>query len=154
VNKEKRDIGGTVIDMIAKLERKAVNLSQEQKILLAETGTLEQILSIITGSPVEVKVINQSVVDDVIRREVHILTKGRALVHARSKIYCNHIPTRIVRKIMQQKHGIGTIIHNEGLETCRRFVRFGLATNGRPYRVYRIIHKGKTAFEIREDILI
>ena len=112
-------------------------------------------LSILTGSAVEVKVVRQAIYDGVIRREVVISSaNGRTLVRARSKIYCKFLPAQIVRKLMQGKGGIGTIIHNAGLETCRRLVRFGLGRDGHPYRVYSIVHRGKTAFEIREDILI
>jgi chorismate-pyruvate lyase len=152
------DFGRTVLEMIAALERrKGATLSIEQKILLAETGTVEQVLSILTGSAVKVKVVRQTLADSVIRREVVISSaaSGRLLVRARSKVYCKVLPAEIVRKLMQEKRGIGTIIHNAGLETCRRLIRFGLGPGKHhPYRVYRIMHKGKTAFEIREDILI
>jgi chorismate-pyruvate lyase len=149
------DFGRTVLEMIAVLEqRRGATLSTEQKILLAETGTVEQVLSILTGSAVEVKVVRQALVDSVIRREVVISAGGRILVRALSKVYCKVLPAGIVRKLMQGKGGIGTIIHNAGLETCRRLVWFGLGRDRHPYRVYRIMHRGRTAFEIREDILI
>jgi chorismate-pyruvate lyase len=152
---EMGDFGSRVLEMMAALERRGATLSTEQKILLAETGTVEQVLSILTGSAVEVKVVRQAIYDGVIRREVVISSaNGRTLVRARSKIYCKFLPAQIVRKLMQGKGGIGTIIHNAGLETCRRLVRFGLGRDGHPYRVYSIVHRGKTAFEIREDILI
>ncbi|AIC15005.1 hypothetical protein [Nitrososphaera viennensis] len=153
--KDAGDFGSRVLKMIAALERrKGVALSTEQKILLAETGTVEQVLSILAGSAVEVKVVRQALVDGIIRREVVISANGRPLVRARSKIYCKFLPAQIVRKLMQGKGGIGTVIHNAGLETCRRLVRFGLGRDRHPYRVYRIMHRGKAAFEIREDILI
>ncbi|HVX02533.1 MAG TPA: hypothetical protein VHA09_05215 [Nitrososphaera sp.] len=152
------DFGSAVLRRIDALEcRKGTTLSTEQKILLAETGTVEQVLSIIIGSAVKVKVVRQSLAGDVIRREVVIISAadGKPLVRARSKVYCSLLPEQIVRMLMQDKGGgIGTIIHNTGLETCRRLVRFGLGSDKHPYRVYRIVHKGKTVFEIREDILI
>lgn len=156
--KEAGDFGSAVLKRIAALERRrGAALSKEQKILLAETGTVEQVLSIITGSAVKVRVVRQALGGDgVIRREVLIISADgrRSLVHARSKVYCKFLPMHLVRMLMQGKGGIGTIIHNTGLETCRRLIRFGLGPGGHPYRVYRIVHRGKTAFEIREDILI
>ena len=142
--------------MLSELERrKDTILSIEQKILLAETGTVEQVLSVLTGSAVEVRQIRQELIDDTIRRDVVIVSLGgRPLVRARSMVYCKFLPAEIVSKLMQGQRGIGTIIQNAGLETCRRLVRFGLTPRNHPYRVYRIIHRRKIAFEIREEILI
>lgn len=141
--------------MIESLERRGINLSLEQKLLLAETGTVEQVLSILTGSTVEVKVVKQTKLDEIIERKVVIFSpKGQPLVYAKSKVYCRFLPKEIVSKIMQKKLGIGTIIHNAGLETCRVIVRFGISRSKHPYRVYRIIHQGRAIFEIREEILI
>ncbi len=149
------DVGRAVLERIAILERRrGIFLRPEQKILLAETGTVEQVLSILVGSAVEVKVVKQELVDGIIHREVIISATGRPLVRARSKIYCELLPARIVRKLMRGKGGIGTIIYNARMETWRTLVRFGLGRDRHPYRIYRIIHNGKTAFEIREDILI
>jgi chorismate-pyruvate lyase len=149
------DFGRVVLDRIARLERRrGITLRPEQKILLAETGTVEQLLSILVGSAIEVKVVKQELVDRIIHREVLISATGRPLVRARSKIYCKFLPAAIVKNIMRRKGGIGTIIYNERMETWRRLVRFGLGPDRHPYRIYRIIHNGKTAFQIREDILL
>jgi chorismate-pyruvate lyase len=151
----KRDFGSSVLDMISRLEGRGAKLSLPQKLLLAETGTVEQILSILVHAPVQVNVVKQTAVDGIVSRKVEISKKGsgRPLILARSKIYRKNLPARVVRDIMQEKSGIGTILHNAGIETHRRLVRFGL-DGGHPYRIYRIIHRGKIAFEIREDIMI
>jgi chorismate-pyruvate lyase len=149
------DFGSSVLAMISRLEGRGAKLSLPQKLLLAETGTVEQVLSILVQAPVQVSVVEQTAVNGIIKRKVAISKKGsdRPLIVARSKVYTKSLPTRIVWDIMQEKGGIGTILHNAGIETHRRLVRFGL-DNGHPYRVYRIIHRGKVAFEIREDIMI
>jgi chorismate-pyruvate lyase len=155
MKKKNNDFGRVVLDRIAMLERRrGITLRPEQKILLAETGTVEQVLSIIVGSPVQVKVVKQQISDTTIHREVIISATGRPLVHAHSKIYCEHLPAEIVQKLRHKEGGIGTIIYNAKMETWRGLVRFGLGRDRQPYRIYRITYKGKTAFEIREDMLI
>lgn len=141
--------------MISRLESRGAKLSLPQKLLLAETGTVEQVLSILVKAPVQVSVVEQTAANGIIKRKVAISKKGsgRPLILARSKIYAKNLPAGIIRGIMQEKSGIGTILHNTGLETHRRLVRFGL-DDGHPYRIYQIIHRGKVAFEIREDIMI
>jgi chorismate-pyruvate lyase len=150
-----RDYGSGVLAMISQLEDRGAKLSLPQKLLLAETGTVEQVLSILVHSPVQVNVVRQTAVDGILRRRVEISKKGsgKPLILARSKIYRKNLPAKVVRDIMQEKSGIGTILHNAGIETHRRLVRFGL-DDGHPYRIYQITHRGKVAFEIREDIMI
>ena len=128
-------------------------LTREQEILLGHTGTVEQLLAIIAGSPIEVRVTKQEGVD-IIEREATLSAKGRVLVLARSEIYCKNLPAGIVRQIRQKRKGIGAIIASSRLETFREVVRVGRNPDGSPYRIYRIMHGGKVAFEIREDLLI
>jgi chorismate-pyruvate lyase len=151
-----KDFGSAVLRKISALEGAGARLSLERKILLAETGTVEQVLSIIAGSPVEVEVVRQSEARGVITREAVLSAKdtGRPLIRAQSKIYCKNLPDKIVRQLRQKKAGIGTIIFSSGLETFREIVRLGLNNDNSPYRVYRIFHDGMVAFEIREDVLI
>lgn len=150
------DFGSALLKKISALEDAGARLSSEQKILLAETGTVEQVLSIITGSAVEVKVVKQSEAGGVITREAVLSAKdtGRPLIRARSKVYCKNLPDNIVRQLRRKKVGIGTIISSSRLETFRKIVKLGLNRDGSPYRVYRIVHRGRVAFEIREDVLM
>ena len=151
-----KDFGSAVLKKISALEGAGARLSLEHKILLSETGTVEQVLSIITSSPVKVEVVRQSEAGGVITREVVLTAKdtGQPLIRARSKIYCKNLPDNTVRQLRQKKAGIGTVIFSSGLETFRKIVRLGLNRDGSPYRVYRIFHNGRVAFEIREDIML
>lgn len=149
------DFGSAVLKKISALEGAGARLSLERKILLAETGTVEQVLSIIAGSAVKVRVTKQVEARGVITREAVIAAStGRSLIRARSRVFCKNLPDSIVRQVRQKKAGIGTIIFSSRLETFRKIVRLGLNRDGSPYRVYRILHAGKVAFEIREDIMI
>ncbi|MEO9294058.1 MAG: chorismate pyruvate-lyase family protein [Nitrososphaera sp.] len=148
------DYGAALLNKITQLERQN-SMSLAQKIILAETGTVEQALSIITGAAIRVKVKSQSG-RSIITREVVLAAgdTGLPLISAKSKIYCKNLPERLVRQLRQKKSGIGTLILRSRLETFRQITKMGVNENGKPYRVYRIMHGGKTAFVIREDILL
>ncbi len=149
-----RDFGESALQRIGALERTGAALSTAQKILLAETGTVEQALSILTGSPVCVSVTEQSEEKGVIRRQVVLKSNsGKPFIRAHSKIYCKNLPPATVKKIRRKKSGIGTIIFSARLETFRKITKMGVR-DGIPYRTYRIFHQGKVALEISEEILL
>ncbi len=53
-----RDFGSHMLQKISELEKKSdLKLAITKKILLAETGTVEQILSILTNSETEVNIL-------------------------------------------------------------------------------------------------
>ena len=148
------DFGASALRKIQELESKGTVLGMAQKILLAETGTVEQVLSILTGSPVRVNVTSQSEEKGIIKREVVLTSEsGEPLIRAHSRVYCRNLPSVVVEKIRRKKAGIGTVIFSAGLETFRKITRMGVK-GGIPYRAYRILYRGKVAFEIREEILL
>lgn len=149
-----RDFGASALKRINDLERKGATLTVAQKILLAETGTVEQVLSILTGSPVSVKVTRQAEKKGIMEREVVLTSEsGEALIRARSRVYCRNLPQDVVAMIRRKKAGIGTAIFAARLETFRRITKMGMK-DGVPYRTYMIFYRGKTAFEIREEVLL
>lgn len=149
-----RDFGANALKKITDLEREGAILTNAQKILLAETGTVEQVLSILTGSPVSVKVTLQVEKNEVIEREAVLTSEsGEALIRARSMVHCKNLPHVVVEKIRRKKAGIGTVIFAARLETFRKITRMGIK-DGVPYRTYKIFYRGKVALEIREEVLL
>lgn len=155
---KKGDFGSMMLQKISQLESRAgVRLGLAQKILLAETGTVEQVLSILTGSAVTVKVVQQKENARTITRESLITSRdtGKALIRAYSKIFPSFLPRKVVNQIKQKQSGIGTIIYAFGLETFRKIVEVGYDPKSRSaFRKYRITYKNKVAFEIKEELLI
>jgi len=132
-------------------------LSLAQKILLAETGTVEQILSILTGSAVLVRVVRQKKGSRTITRESVIVSKDtdRILICAYSKVFPSNLPQKVRRQIEQKRTGIGTIIYTLGLETFRKIIEIGYDRRNKVvFRRYQIIYKKKVAFEIKEELLL
>jgi len=132
-------------------------LSLAQKILLAETGTVEQILSILTGSAVLVRVLRQKKGSRTITRESVIVSKDtdRILICAYSKVFPSNLPQKVRRQIEQKRTGIGTIIYTLGLETFRKIIEIGYDRRNKVvFRRYQIIYKKKVAFNIKEELLL
>jgi chorismate-pyruvate lyase len=150
------DFGSLMLDKIAELEEKSgARLGLAQKILLAETGTVEQVLSILTGSAVRVRVEEQKENKGTITRQALIMNDaGKVLIRARSKIFVRNLPVKLASQIRHQESGIGTIIARSGLETFRKIVQVGYDPSTRlAFRKYQIIVRKKVAFEITEELV-
>src|SRR5919206_3906875 len=116
----------SIIEIISDLEYKSNRkLHLFEKILLAETGTVEQVLSILTNSEIVVKILKQKETYELIEREVNIINKktGKKLVYARSNIIPSNLPKEIIRQIRRKDMGIGSITTTSELETFRKILR-------------------------------
>ena len=153
---KKGDFGSLMLQKIAELEgRSGVRFGLAQKVLLAETGTVEQVLSILTGSTVRVKVVEQKEnAKTITRRSIIMNDEGKVLIRAHSKVFMRSLPAKVVSQIKRKEAGIGTIISSSGLETFRKIVQLGYDPASRSvFRKYQIIYRKKIAFEIREELV-
>jgi chorismate-pyruvate lyase len=153
---EKGDFGSLMLQKIVKLEaRSGITLGLAQKILLAETGTVEQVLSILANSTVRVKVVEQKEnARTIIRQSLIMNNAEKVLIKAHSKVIKRNLPPKIVSQIRRKESGIGTIIASSGLETFRKIIEVGYdRAKGSVFRKYQIIVKKKLAFEIKEEIV-
>ena len=151
-----RDYGGSMLAKFGELERKSgIKLDIPQKILLAETGTLEQVLSILVGEQVQVRVTEQKESRGVISRTSTIGTaSGRALIRAQSRIFLRHIPRKVAQLVRARDQGIGSIIQGMELETFRKITEIGYdPKTSNLFRKYKISIAKKVGFEIREEFL-
>lgn len=152
----KSDYGSIMLRKIAELEdRSGIRLGLTQKILLAETGTVEQVLSILTSSAIKVRVVEQKENARTITRKSHIMNdSGKVLIRANSKVFTRNLPAKVVNQIKRKQAGIGTIVASCGLETFRKIVEVGYDPASRSvFRKYQIIYRKKVAFEIREELV-
>jgi chorismate-pyruvate lyase len=153
---KKDDLGSFMLQNIVELERRCgIKLGLAQKTLLAETGTIEQILSILTGAAVRVNIVEQRENKKIISRDAELVNAvGKVLIRAHSKIFLYNLPQKIAYKIRQKQLGIGTIIANSSLETFRKITEVGYDPLNRwVFRRYRIIYRKKVAFEITEELV-
>ena len=153
-----KDFGWYMLEKIAELECKAdIALPLTTKILISETGTIEQILSILTNSKTEVKILKQKETPKLIKRQICIINKnsGEKLAYARSYIFPMYLPKKIMEKIKEKNEGIGNIIVNSKLETFRHILKIGYDSKTKSvFRIYQIIHKRRVAFKIKEIFTI
>jgi chorismate-pyruvate lyase len=149
-----KDFGSHMLQKISELERKSnLKIPVTKKILLAETGTVEQILSILTNSETGVNIVKQAEDHDLIIRDVCIVSKkdGETLVKARSSFFLANLPRDIINQIRRKNMGIGNIIIGHELETFRKIIKIGYNSKSNSiFRVYHIIYHRKVAIQIRE----
>jgi chorismate-pyruvate lyase len=149
-----RDFGSHMLQKISELEKKSdLKLPITKRILLAETGTVEQILSILTNSETAVNILKQTEDRELIIRDVCIVSKkdGETLVNARSRFFLANLPRDIINQVRRKNLGIGNIIIGHELETFRKIIKIGYNSKSDSiFRVYHIIHRGKVAIQIRE----
>lgn len=153
---KKGDFGSFMLQKISELERRSgIRLRLAQKILLAETGTIEQVLSILTSSSVRVNVVEQREnAKTISRKSVLVNEADKVLIRAHSKVFVCNLPEKIARQIKQKQLGIGTIIASSHLETFRKIIEVGYdPVNRWVFRRYQIIYRKKVAFEIREELV-
>jgi chorismate-pyruvate lyase len=153
---KKDDLGSFMLQNIVELERRSgIKLGLAQKTLLAETGTTEQVLSILTGAAVRVNIVEQRENKKIISRDSILVNDvDKILIRAHSKIFVYNLPRKIAYQIRQKQLGIGTIIANSSLETFRKITEVGYDPLNRwVFRRYRIIYKKKVAFEITEELI-
>ncbi len=153
---KKGDLGSLMLQNISELERRSgIKLGLAQKTLLGETGTIEQVLSILTGTPVRVNILKQRETKRMVFRDsVLVNDADEVLIRAHSKIFLYNVPRKIAYQIRQKQLGIGTIIANSHLETFRKIIEVGYdPVNRWVFRRYRIIYRKKTAFEITEELV-
>jgi chorismate-pyruvate lyase len=153
---KKGEFGTFMLQKIAELEaRYAIKLGMAQKVLLAETGTVEQVLSILTNSTTRVKVVeHQENARTIIRQSIIMNDAEKVLIKAYSKVFKRNLPARVVSQIKRKEAGIGTIIATTGLETFRKIVEVGYDPASRSvFREYQIICRKKVAIEIREELV-
>jgi chorismate-pyruvate lyase len=149
-----KDFGSHMLQKISELEKKSdLKLHITKRILLAETGTVEQILSILTNSETGVSILKQTEDRELIIRDVCIVSKkdGEILVNARSRFFLANLPRDIINQVRRKNLGIGNIIIGHELETFRKIIKIGYNSKSDSiFRVYHIIHRGKVAIQITE----
>jgi chorismate-pyruvate lyase len=151
-----KDFGSGMLSKFEELERKSgIRLEIGQKILLAETGTVEQVLSILASEKVSVQVVSQKESRGVIIRRSTISTaSGRILVKAQSRVFTRNIPHKVSQLLRAKESGIGSIIQKLELETFRKITEIGYdPSSANLFRKYRITVARKVGFEIREEFL-
>ena len=150
------DFGKEMLLQLQELEERSnIKLNKSHKILLAEIGTVEQVLSVLLDEPVTVEVKKHVVNNYKIEREVVLRAKGDDLVYATTEVDVRAMPSGVVADIKEGKLGIGTIITKHNLETFRRIVEVGYdSTRSIVYRVYEILYGAEPKFRIREEFNI
>ena len=123
------DFGSNMLQKISELENNSnITVHLFEKILLVKkTGTIEQVLSILTNCEITIKILKQKESTELIEREVNVINKktGHKLVYAKSNIIISNLPVEIIDQIKRKGLGIGTILTGSELETFKKIIEIG-----------------------------
>ncbi|MGD1836594.1 MAG: hypothetical protein ACPKPY_00865 [Nitrososphaeraceae archaeon] len=134
-------------------KKNKINLTISEKILLTNLGITEQILQILTNSPIQFKVINQKELNNVVDREVQIflVDSRKILLTATSKIFLDRLPSYVINGIRVHNIGIGHIIMKYGLETFKQITEIGyIPKTSCIFRKYNILYNREIMCKINE----
>ncbi len=121
-----------------------------ERVLLSTTGTLQTALSAYFGTPVEVRVVSQTEIDEThISRDISLYSpaKGIEVCRATTDIVVD-LPD-VKRLILDGKYGLGQILEIKGIRAV-----FEIASMGQDakhfWRVYKLTGPG-VVYRIREE---
>ena len=149
---------GSLIESIRTLENKiGKKISVFSKILLSDTGILEDKLDIILNSVTSIHVIEQREVNVLILRRIHLVDEKtkKKLVYASSRIHIDCLPLSIINQIREKHDGLGKILMNSQLEIHKKIVTLGYdCVKQRLFRSYDIYSQKRIIIETEEVMLI
>lgn len=147
-----------LVDSIHALEEKmGKKMSLLSKILLADTGVLEDKLSIIMNSIPSIQVIEQTESNQLILRRAYVIDSRskRRLVYASSQVHIDCLPSSIIVRVRNKESGLGRILMDSQMEFRKEIITLGYESgNQRLFRCYNIYNKKQAAIEVKEVILI
>ena len=136
------------------LEQKhpGLSIAKLQRLLLMERGTVEGLLSVIEGAPIDVQVVMQQENGSTWKRITELKNGASTLLKATSTIFTESIPSNILSELQDRRLGIGEILGRYNIETRREITEIGYDPKSeRFYRVYDIYAGGKVWFTIHES---
>ena len=145
------DFGRQMYTSLKILEKSwGIKLTTNQMALLAEIGTVEQLLSIIVDCPIHVEIERTSETGGVYTRETYLCDNSRRLIRA----VTHYSETCLTRGQLGdlKKMGIGSMLLSHHIDTRRRITKLGYnGSANRVYRIYEIIHDNNVLFTIEES---
>ena len=108
------------------------SLSLFQKVLLTTDGTVTQLLEIYSGSPIKVKKISQTIVNDIentwlqlkdtdrlLKRSILLCSRDTNLLYAESYFVIDRLPKSMHQQLLETDQPIGLLWRAERMETYR-----------------------------------
>lgn len=143
-----------ILEICEDMEKKLdIRLSKSQKLILLERGTLEGLLTVLQGEPIEVHIIEQGMYEGKYVRKVSL--KGsrsrEELVKARSTVYLGRMDDQVAEDIKSGHLGIGEILTKHNIESKRDFREIGYDEKTRSlFRIYDINVRETAWFTVKE----
>ena len=109
-----------------------------EKLLLAQGGTVQSLLSVIFGSPIGVSVQSQhNMPNGLIFRGVNLVKESLIVLSADSTLALNQNSKQVIQLVEEKHLGLGQIALTLGIPTTRQILTIG-RTEDTFYRTYRM----------------
>ena len=143
---------------ISSLEKKCNHkLTLFEKIFLINLGSTQQLLEVLTGSAVSIKIVRHEEENDFIRRDVKMVQKmtKEIILVATSFLYKNEIPPHVVEELRDSHNGIGLILLKYNFGFYRKIREIGYNSSASSvFRKYQILCNRKIVADIEETFLL
>lgn len=121
--------------------------------IIVQNGVLESVLQVLSRNNAEIVIQMQKKLGSWLFRKTYVRNKldGVVIMWAESKIKTRNLPNALRYRIIEGKHGVGSIIENLRIETYRRIRVIGFDRKDRTmYRTYEIYIRKRLAITIKE----
>jgi chorismate-pyruvate lyase len=143
---------------ISSLEKRCNHkLTLFEKIFLINLGSTQQLLEVLSGCAISIKIVRHEEESDFIRRDVIMFKKvtKQILLNATSILYKNELPAHVLEVVRDSHKGIGVILlkYNFGFYRKIREIGYNSSTSS-VFRKYQILCNRKIVADIEEIFLL
>lgn len=143
---------------ISSLEKRCNHkLTLFEKIFLINLGSTQQLLEVLSGCAISIKIVRHEEESDFIRRDVIMFKKAtkQIILIATSILYKNELPPHVLEEVRESHKGIGVILlkYNFGFYRQIREIGYNSSTST-VFRKYQILYNKKIVADIEEIFLI
>ena len=152
VVKYSMDFGQDMLQRLKDFEARAgIRLNSSEKLILSEIGTVEQMLSILAGSPIHVQIDKDEEQNNWATRAVWLCnSEGVKLLFAKTEYYVPNLPPEVYKAIHEGR-GIGSALMHYNIDCRRRVIEFGYDQKSKKvWRKYEILKGTTVMFTIEE----
>ena len=143
---------------ISSLEKRCNHkLTLFEKIFLINHGSTQQLLEVLSGYAISIKIVRHEEESDFIQRNVIMFKKAtkQIMLIATSILYKNELPPQVLEEVRSSHKGIGVILlkYNFGFYRKIREIGYNSSTST-VFRKYQILCNRKIVADIEEIFLL
>jgi hypothetical protein len=143
---------------ISSLEKRCNHkLKLFEKIFLINLGSTQQLLEVLSGCTISIKIVRHEEESDFIRRDVIMFKKAtkQIILSATSILYKKELPPHVLEEVRDSHKGIGVIFLKYNFGFYRKIREIGYNSSiSSVFRKYQILSNRKIVADIEEIFLL